>query len=202
MIAALFVERNGIYAGLPGVELWDQARDARTYAGPYPVVAHPPCTRWCQLAGLVQHRYGHKVGDDGGTFAAALEAVRRFGGVLEHPAYTLAWKAYGLPKPKRGFWLGTREIGFVTQVDQANYGHRARKSTWLFASGVWPLPSLRWDKAVGTAWTSYCGNHGSRELRLSKKEANATPLEFRDALLSIARQVTRLPVPAHPARRG
>jgi hypothetical protein len=46
MIAALFVERNGIYFGIPGVDPWDERRDARTYAGPWPVVAHPPCARW------------------------------------------------------------------------------------------------------------------------------------------------------------
>lgn len=204
MVAALYVQPNGIYAGVPDVELWDEARDARTYEGPHPVVAHPPCTRWCQLAGLVEHRYGYKKGDDGGTFAAALASVRRYGGVLEHPAYTLAWKAFGLQRPKRGFWLGTPELGYVTHVEQANYGHRARKATWLYAFGVDPLPPLLWDKAVGTAWTSYCGNHGDRvfvpikhgetrrgdrnfQRRLTKKEANATPTEFRDALLSIAR---------------
>jgi hypothetical protein len=46
MIAALFVAPDGVYAGLPGVEVWDEARDARRYAGPWPVVAHPPCQRW------------------------------------------------------------------------------------------------------------------------------------------------------------
>lgn len=53
MIAALYVERDGVYYGLPGVDPWDEERDARTYAGPWPVVAHPPCARWCRLAGLV-----------------------------------------------------------------------------------------------------------------------------------------------------
>lgn len=46
MIAALYVLPDGPYAGLEGVEVWDEARDARTYAGPWPVVAHPPCQRW------------------------------------------------------------------------------------------------------------------------------------------------------------
>ena len=46
MIAALHVEYRGVYAGLPDVDLWDRDRDARTYAGPWPVVAHPPCARW------------------------------------------------------------------------------------------------------------------------------------------------------------
>ena len=42
MIAALYVEKDGVYSGLQGVDPWDEARDARLYAGPRPVVAHPP----------------------------------------------------------------------------------------------------------------------------------------------------------------
>ena len=42
MIAALYVETDGCYYGLPGVDPWDEARDARTYAGPHPVVAQLP----------------------------------------------------------------------------------------------------------------------------------------------------------------
>ena len=34
MIAALYVETNGSYFNLDGVEPWDQERDARKYAGP------------------------------------------------------------------------------------------------------------------------------------------------------------------------
>ena len=88
MIAALYVETNGAYSGRPDVDPWDIERDARRYDGPHPVVAHPPCDRWCKMAPVNQARYGHKVGDDGGCFAAALAAVRRWGGVLEHPALT------------------------------------------------------------------------------------------------------------------
>ena len=79
MVAALFVQTNGVYYGLPDVDPWDQRRDARLYDGPHPVVAHPPCSRWCRLAGLVEARWGHKRGEDGGCFAAALAAVRRWG---------------------------------------------------------------------------------------------------------------------------
>lgn len=46
MIAALYVEKNGVYYGLPDVDPWDKERDARLYAGPWPVVAHPPCSTW------------------------------------------------------------------------------------------------------------------------------------------------------------
>ena len=102
MIAAIFVETGGAYFGLEGVDPWDVKRDAMEYDGPHPVVAHPPCARWCRLAGLVEARWGHKRGEDGGMFAHALDCVRRFGGVLEHPAYSDAWARYGLPKPPSG----------------------------------------------------------------------------------------------------
>ena len=101
LVAALYVDPRGVYAGMDGVELWTESRDARTYDGPNPVVAHPPCSRWCRLAGLVEARWGHKRGEDGACCESALAAVRCFGGVLEHPAYTDAWIRYELPKPDR-----------------------------------------------------------------------------------------------------
>jgi hypothetical protein len=84
-IAALYVENGGSYYGLPDIDPWDEKRDARKYDGPYPVVAHPPCQRWGKLwAGQPLHikKTGERKikGDDGGCFAAALTAVRRYGG--------------------------------------------------------------------------------------------------------------------------
>lgn len=194
MIAALFVQTNGSYYGLPDVDPWDEKRDARLYPGPWPVVAHPPCSRWCRLAGLVEARWGHKRGDDGGCFASALASVRKWGGVLEHPAYSDAWKAFDLNRPPSGGkwvsagWCG----GWTCYVEQHRYGHRAKKATWLYAHGV-ELPELRWgllaDNA-STALVSWCGNHvksGESRPRLGKSAASKTPLAFRDLLLSMAR---------------
>lgn len=186
MVAALFVQRGGVYWDLPGVDAWDEARDARKYAGPWPVVAHPPCSRWCQLAHINAKRYGHRVGDDGGCFAAAQAAVRAWGGILEHPARTLAWAAHGLPVPPRRGWIRTLWGGWVAEVSQAAYGHRARKLTWLCGFGSAP-PGLDWSRPAPTAQISFCKNHGDSPLpRLSKRAAAATPLPFRDLLLSIA----------------
>ena len=53
-VAALYVEPQGVYVGVPGVDPWDEKRDARKYAGPHPVVAHPPCQRW--------GRFWHEIG--------------------------------------------------------------------------------------------------------------------------------------------
>ena len=188
-VAALFVATGGVYFGLPGVDPWDEARDARLYAGPHPVVAHPPCSRWCQLAYINQKRYGHKVGDDGGCFAAALEAVRKWGGVLEHPACSYAWPAFNLCTPPRHGWTRTiGDPGWVCEVSQAAYGHRAIKATWLYYVGDAAPPPMRWLWPEPTAQVSFCKNHGNSALpRLSKKAAAATPIAFRDALLELAR---------------
>jgi hypothetical protein len=196
VIAALFVQKNGHYFGLEGVDPWDEERDARLYSGPHAVVAHPPCARWCRLAGLVEKRWGHKKGEDGGCFEAALRAVRSFGGVLEHPAYTDAWKKFGLTRPpKEGGWVPDLSDwlpgGWVCHVEQGHYGHRARKATWLYAVGC-TLPDLKWGPSVGRALTSWCGNHvpeSENRPRLGKKEASQTPLEFRDELIAMARSV-------------
>jgi hypothetical protein len=203
MIAALFVATNGCYFGLPDVDPWDEARDARRYAGPHPVVAHPPCERWGRYwyGGPMLHKLGRRLerGADGGCFAAALSAVRAFGGVLEHPEASSAWRAFGLLEPPRsGGWIvADWQGGWTCCVEQGHYGHRARKATWLYANGV-DIPSLRWGKSASKVRLDQ-GYHSKEERRrlqrlgdlrsprLLRAECAATPDEFRDVLLGIAR---------------
>jgi hypothetical protein len=192
MIAALYVQTNGSYFGLDAVDPWDEPRNALGYDGPHPVVAHPPCSRWCRLAGLVEARWGHKRGEDGGTFAHALACVRRFGGVLEHPAYSHAWAAFDLPRPdRRGGWQRGTCGGYSAHVEQGQYGHVAKKATWLYAYGV-ELPRLRWGSTPDSKIThlvSWCGNHvasGEKRPRVGKALASATPHEFREVLIRMA----------------
>jgi hypothetical protein len=193
-VAALFVESGGAYFSIEGIDPWDAKRDARLYDGPCPVIAHPPCSRWCRLAGLVEARWGHKRGDDDGCFEAALRAVRRFGGVLEHPAYSDAWAAFGLNRPPTGGgWVNADfEGGWTCYVEQGRYGHVAKKATWLYACGV-ELPTLRWGHIPdqkSAAPVSWCGNHtaiGDDRPRVGKAAAARTPPEFRDELIQMAR---------------
>jgi hypothetical protein len=196
-VAALYVETDGVYFGLPGVDPWDEERDARHYAGPHPVVAHPPCSRWCRLAGLVEARWGLRRGEDGGCFAAALAAVRRFGGVLEHPAYSDAWAAFGLNAPPTGGgWVNADFLGgWTCYVEQARYGHPAKKATWLYVKGT-ELPSLAWGHVPVRdvrALVSWCGNHvssGETRPRVGKAAAARSPIGFRDVLIELARSVS------------
>lgn len=190
MIAALFVQTNGVYFGLPDVDPWDEKRDARKYAGPWPVVAHPPCQLWTNLAFVNYKRYGgahNKPGNDNGCFRSALESVRKYGGVLEHPAQSRAWAwpTFGLHEPHI---IGWRNIAFeewVCEVWQSAYEHKARKRTWLFYKGHHRPFDLNWTRKPGT---HQCGRFDRVKPTLSKKEASKTPIAFRDVLIRLARQ--------------
>lgn len=205
MIAALFVERGGVYYGLPDVDPWDEARDARKYAGPWPVVAHPPCQLWGKMAIINFKRWGgehNRPGNDGGCFRSALESVEKFGGVLEHPADSYAWDKHGLGRASFGFWHRSR-IGWVTEVWQSAYGHLARKRTWLYACGIAePLPALRWKRIAGACQIGFHDQRGKERNKptISGNAASATPLAFRDMLLEIARLVK--PCPKCAKREG
>ena len=190
-VAALFVQEDGCYSVDPRVDPWPEARDARQYRGLLPVVAHPPCQRWGALAFVNYKRYGReelKPGNDGGCFASALASVRRCGGVLEHPAFTHAWNAHGLARPVWTGWTRIAEREWVCEVWQSAYGHRASKRTWLFYCGTKPPHELRWAKPRGTHQVGFHDQRGKDRNKptLSKREANATPIDFREELIKLA----------------
>lgn len=206
-VAALFVDPHGIYPQLLGMNrCWDEARDARGYGSHYatelPVVAHPPCHLWVNMAAVNWKRYGRQLpawypgGDDGGCFASALASVRKFGGVLEHPAGSHAWAAHGLPKVfstncggPMG-WVGWGPIDgydpavYVCEVWQSAYGHPARKRTWLLYCGKRPPFELDWTRNAPT--THQVGWFDRNKPTLSKRAASATPRAFAEELIRLA----------------
>lgn len=199
MVAALFVETDGAYFNLHGVDPWDELRDARKYQGPLPVVAHPPCQRWGRYWHGAPNKPGqYRLGEDGGCFASALTAVRNYGGILEHPAHSHAWRFFGLATPpKAGGWVKADDFGgYTCHVEQGHYGHMSRKATWLYACGV-ALPALMWgtsgqrihpvalerygyEKARRIGMMAMVGGKDKTRIR------NATPEAFRDILLRTA----------------
>lgn len=198
-VAALYVIPNGPYANIPGIDLWPESRDARKYNGPWPVVAHSPCQRWGRYwFGGPSARVRQKLGDDGGCFKSALQAVRKWGGVLEHPEASHAFKKFYLPIPNfHGGW--TRKDWFGGKsccVSQGNYGHRARKMTWLYAVSRGKLPELKWGIPLTAKVQPDLGYHSAEERRravktgvcqrLSHRQRLLTPELFRDLLIGIA----------------
>lgn len=200
MIAALFVERDGVYS-VSGIQLWHKERDARFYHGPYCVVAHPPCERWGRYwHGAPNKPHQFQLGDDGGCFKSALSSVNRWGGVLEHPADSHAWRWFGIdPPPRTGGWIRTK-YGFTCCVYQGHYGHLAGKPTWLYANIGFHPPELIWgpceqrlhpvalerygyEKARRIGMMAMVGGKDKTRIR------NATPEAFRDLLISMVRRV-------------
>lgn len=203
MIAALFVKKGGVY-DTSEFDLWDISRDARKYNGPYHVIAHPPCERWGRywFGGPNPKTQRRELGDDGGCFASALASVRKWGGVLEHPEASHAWKYFDLNKPPRsGGWVPADLFGgWTCCVSQGFYGHPAQKLTWLYSVGC-QLPELRWGLSGGQKLEE--GWHSTEERkrarlagvkpikRLSEAQRIDTPLPFRDLLVSIVNTCNR-----------
>lgn len=130
----LFGRKNSVYRRF-GLDVFDVRRDARTYTGSSPVIAHSPCRGWGKLRHMSNHLPGELE-----LAHLAVAAVRRCGGVLEHPAHSHLWPAAGLPFPGEKDSFG----GFTLPILQSWFGHEAPKATWLYFVGLSPvdLPPL------------------------------------------------------------
>ena len=194
-VTVLFVMADSLYKSM-GCDCYDMERNAMNYTGNNPVVAHPPCQLWGKMAAINHKRWGgdhNKPGNDGGTFQFALDTVNRVGGVLEHPAETYAWAAHRLPRPTSG-WTRWGQ-GWVCEVWQSAYGHRANKRTWLYCSGTASPLHPRWERPTGTHQVGFYDQRGkaANKPKLSKREANATPPAFAHYLLELAATCAKWP---------
>lgn len=131
----LFARADSNYKAIPFVDVYDVARDARTFRGGCPVVAHPPCRAWGRLRHFAKPRI-----DERELAIWAIRKVRECGGVLEHPAASRLWPELELPRPGRRDAFG----GFTLPIHQNAFGHRAEKPTFLYVCGVEPgdIPAL------------------------------------------------------------
>lgn len=187
-VAALYIDPRGPYPRMPDVECWDAARDARNYPGPHPVVAHPPCGPWGSLRHLSKN-------DDPALAPLAVEQVRRWGGVLEHPRGSRLFDALGLSKPGQ---LPDATGGMTIEVNQVDWGHACAKPTWLYLVGVRLARHPRMPPGTPTHGIWYgdferAGRAGPRLKGASKEIRRRTPPAFADFLVGVARQVEVAP---------
>jgi len=135
-VAALCVAGRSIYKYLPGVEVFDRRRDARTFNANMPAAAHPPCRLWSKFL-----RHQAKSPDPEGERELGRWCVRtvmRCGGVVEQPAGSGLWADMGLPMPNQPAQDGV----FTIYVEQGWFGFASRKPTWLLCCGV-PISSIQ-----------------------------------------------------------
>lgn len=185
MVAALYIDPRGPYPRL-GVDCWGEDRDARTYEGPGPIVAHPPCGPW----GRLRHLYRGTEHDCG---PRAVAQVHAYSGVLEHPAGSRLWEAVGLPKPG-DLWNDYR--GFTIEVNQVEWGHACVKPTWLYIVGIAremippaPYPGRQPTHAIWYGKTERAA--GLKRLIASKEIRRRTPPAFAQFLIDLASLAVR-----------
>jgi hypothetical protein len=182
-VAALFVRADSTYKTMPGVDAWDIERDARLWPGGSPVVAHPPCRAWGRLAHMANPRP-----DEKDLARWAVTQVRRWGGVLEHPAFSTLWADQQLPSPGVFDAVG----GWTLPVLQQWWGHRAAKATWFYIVGVAPseIPSIPY--VMGEATHVVASSRNRQKLRMvpeiSKAEREHTPPALAEWLVELARR--------------
>lgn len=166
-VAVLFARADSCYKQLPGCDVWDIARNALRWPGGSSVIAHPPCRAWGQLRGLANPAPGEKE-----LAPWAVEQVRRWGGVLEHPRRSTLWEHMGLPQPGRVDEFG----GWTLPIFQFWWGHRAEKPTYLYVVGCSPNDVPAIPLRLGFA-THVCGAAGRRAdgTRILKGDANWRP---------------------------
>jgi hypothetical protein len=187
MVAVLFARADSHYKALPGVDVWDAERDARRWPGGCQLVAHPPCRAWGRLRHMAKPRHDEKA-----LALYAVDRVREFGGVLEHPAHSTLWDAANLPKPGEPADIFG---GWTLPVSQSWWGHRAEKATWFYIVGLRPadvpdMPLVLGEAShvIGTSGRRADGSRDKRRPECTKAEREHTPPALAAWLVEMARR--------------
>jgi hypothetical protein len=169
-VAILCANTNSIYKQFDGVEVFDKARNARSFSGGMPVIAH--CAHQAKPEP-----------DEKELGLWCVDQVKKWGGVLEQPAHSRLWDAAQLPKPG---W-SHNGVSWSLEVWQAWWGYPMRKATWLYFSNINPLFVLYPFRLHPQ------GGDRRREQLMSKSQRSATTHEFAEWLIKTAAFVGRKP---------
>lgn len=180
-VAALCVSGNSVYKAMPNVIAYDARRDARTFAGGMPLVAHPPCRLW---SAYTKHQAKSPDPEaEKGLGLWCVSQAKTWGGVVEQPAHSGLWEAAGLPVPGSS---ANKPTAFSIEVSQAWWGYPMLKATWLYFHGVewssltFPTKKHPHDSRAGI------GDRRRQQL-MSKNQRAATNQAFADWLIAAAR---------------
>lgn len=178
MVAVLFARGDSVYKTLPVCDVWDMERDARRWPGGCPVVAHPPCRAWGRLRAFANPRP-----DEKDLARWAVQMVREWGGVLEHPAGSTLWLDQALPIPGTVDSFG----GWTLAAPQKWWGHKAEKATWFYIVGCDPADIPDVPLVLGdAAYVVQSRKRHDYRPHISKAEREATPPELATWLVELA----------------
>lgn len=187
-VAVLFARQDSYYKTIPGCDVYDMERDARTYDGPHPVVAHPPCRAWGRLRTFANPRP-----DERNLARLSVALVREFGGVIEHPAGSTIWTAQRLPRPGERDAFG----GWTLAAPQKWWGHKAEKDTWFYIVGCEPGDTPNVPLVLGES-SHVVQSRKRQDYRphITKAEREHTPEALAVWLVELARRCAHQPQPA------
>lgn len=167
MITILFTQTHSIYKSLVE-DTYDKERNALNWKGGNTCIAHPPCRAW--------GNYSHKAKPEPGEKELsiwAIQQVRQWGGILEHPKSSKLFKQL-LPQPGKQDLYG----GWTLSIDQHWFGHPAKKPTYLYIVGIepkqipaYPISLNRWSNTIE---------------KMSRHQREHTPLKLAKYLINIA----------------
>lgn len=181
-ISVLFVRKDSIYKSLTR-DCWDIERNALNWPGGNPLIAHPPCRAWGQLAHFAKPRPDEKE-----LAIWSIEQIRKHGGVLEHPRASKLWKVLNLPLGNEIDQYG----GYTLSVNQHWWGHRAEKKTLLYIVGCkrMDLPAMPLNFDLITHVITNTARKGTRgyKKRVTQYERESTPIEFARWLIELAQR--------------
>ena len=168
-LVILFTEKNSIYKTLD-CDCYDEKRNALTYAGNSPVIAHPPCRLFSKMRKFSTANINEKK-----LAYWAVKLIRQNGGILEHPAGSLLWKEMNLPLPGQVDEFGGTSI----LVWQSWFNHPCQKKTLLYICGLKiseiPIYKINFN-AIEYVVSKSRKRNGKKEI--SKSKRSTTPVKF------------------------
>ncbi len=162
MISVLCAKRDSLYKKIPGLDVWDDLRNAYYFTGSNPVITHAPCAQWSRMKAFSKPDQETK---DLAYFC--LNKVVRNGGIFEHPAGSSFFKEVGITN--------------IYSVDQSWWGFPARKRTYLFFSKCKPLavPLMQHMPTHVVGINSKLSEHQRKQRKeLSKSQRSTTVIPF------------------------
>lgn len=187
-VSVLFARSDSHYKAMQGTDVWDMARDARRWPGGNRVIAHPPCRSWSMAKAFAKPVAGERE-----LAPWAVDQVRRWGGVLEHPKGSALWAAAGLPAPGQRDSFG----GWTLPVLQMWWGHLAEKPTLLYIVGCEPADIPDIPLVLGQAPRVLFNRRGLRSgmpgfrTECTRAMREHSPPEFASWLVELARRCHR-----------
>lgn len=174
-IPVLFVHKKSSYKRFDGFDCYDIERNAYSYTGTHPVIAHPPCRKFSRLRGLSNAPACEMLS---GFWAFAL--VRRYGGIVEHPYDSQLFKIMKVPPVGKFDSYG----GTFLVIDQFDFGYYTRKRTGLYIVGVkrlseLPRPPIRFEPVL------------RKFEKLSVKQRSETTEDFAKYLAEIIKTIEK-----------